>query len=182
MKLQLFGMEELKCTFKHIEERLNSIESTLQEFRYLRKTSFVYENDNMDYLVNYAKSIREENRKLKRELRRSSHDIPKPNKPSWTDKSSPPYSSYQPEKASKKASEKPNSDYQVVLSRKNSIVDLKSETLTKTSPPNVDIEKIVQMEVDAAVGQMHVAMQRDMSKLRARYRTKLHQERQKSKK
>ena len=130
------------------------------------------------YLVNYAKSIREENRKLKRELRRSSHDIPKPNKPSWTDKSSPPYSSYQPEKAS----EKPNSDYQVVLSRKNSIVDLKSETLTKTSPSNVDIEKIVQMEVDAAVGQMHVAMQRDMSKLRARYRTKLHQERQKSKK
>ena len=42
-------MDELKRTFKNIEERLNAIESTLQEFRYLRKTSYVYENESMDY-------------------------------------------------------------------------------------------------------------------------------------
>ena len=68
-------------------------------------------------------------------------------------------------------------DFQVVLSRQNSTLDQGKKT---DSANNVDIEKIVQMEVDAAVGQMHVSMQRDMAKLRAKYRTKLHQERQKN--
>ena len=132
-------------------------------------------------MVNYAKNIREENRKLKKELRKSYHDIPKTH-PSWTAKTSQPYSSYCNEPTRKA------SDFQVVVSRRNSIVQENTKNKDTTNPQletttqNIDIEKIVQMEVDAAVGQMHVAMQRDLAKVRAKYRTKLHEERQKNKK
>merc|ERR1712031_86946 len=104
----------------------------------------------------------------------SYHDIPKTH-PSWTAKTSPPYSSYCHEPTRKA------SDFQVVVSRRNSIVQDDTKNDTKSSPQlettqNIDIEKIVQMEVDAAVGQMHVGMQRDLAKVRAKYRTKLHEE------
>ena len=139
----------------------------------------------LDYLVDYAKSIKEENRKLKKQLRKSRiNELPPP---TWTEQKYAPrlsFSNISPVDMSKSPD-----DFQVVLSRRTSdagptqhkpTTSDRKFNYSKTdlnATGSMDIEKIIQMEVDAAVGQLHVSMQRDIAKLRARYRTKLHRER-----